>query len=374
MQGTLMKKILFIPHHPGISGLKIRINEIAKEVAARHETYVLTWNYVENEYTLLNRFLVTIKDLFKPMTLSYKNGMRLLEFPTLHRPVALAHLFNRFFLMRFIKKMKIDVVVNGSYYLFTVPQKRNFKYIIDIADLPADPSAPYIDRFTKNESKKADAVTVVSQGLVDYVKNNYGCHAHFLPNGANLRRMKNVTSGEIDAVKNKYKLNGKYVLGYIGYIGQWVNVKLAVAAFQMFKKDCPNATLLWIGGSPGLRALRQRYGSSDIIFTGTVHDSIEPYFRVLNMGLLPHRKCEFQDMAFHLKLIEYTAAGTPVVATPLEASLKLGFPNIIFAIENEEMWTRALLQAKEMRIDADLARCTEPYDWKKICERFDALL
>jgi len=369
-----MKKILFIPHHPGSRGIKIRINEIARETASRHETYLLAWNYVETEYTLLNRFIVTMKDLFKFTKLSEKDGIHMLEFPTLHRPIMLAHLFNRVFLMRFIKKMKIDVVVNGSYYLFTVPKKKDFKYIVDIADLPYDPSAPYIDRFTKSESKKADAVTVVSQGLVDYVKSSYSCSAYFLPNGADLLRMKNVTPGDIDAIRNKYGLNGKYVLGYIGYIGQWVNVELAVAAFKRFKNHYPDAAMLWIGGSPDLSALRLKYGTSDIIFTGPIHDSIEPYFRLLNIGLLPHRKSKFQDMAFHLKLIEYTAAGTPVVATPLEASLKLGFPNIIFAIENEEMWTRALLQAKEMRIDADLARCTEPYDWKKICERFDALL
>jgi hypothetical protein len=70
-------------------------------------------------------------------------------------------------LMRFVKQLKIDTVINGSYYLYTLPGCRAFRNIVDLADLPHQGD---IDRYTRAEARAANTVTVVSRGLGDYVR------------------------------------------------------------------------------------------------------------------------------------------------------------------------------------------------------------
>jgi hypothetical protein len=79
-------------------------------------------------------------------------------------------------------------------------------------------------------------------------------------------------------------------------------------------------------------------------------------------------------MAFHLKLIEYTASRKPVVSTPIEASMKLGFPNILFADETEAAWAAALLKAKELDWQDGWDSLVDAYDWMAICDKLEPLL
>jgi glycosyltransferase involved in cell wall biosynthesis len=370
----MKKRILFIPHHPETPGIKIRINEIAKKMAPIHDTFLLSWNSVLNEYSLKNRSIVLIKDLFKTTSLSFHDGMQVVSLPTLHRPVSLARWFNRRMLMRFIRDMKIDVVINGSYYLFTLPEMKYCKYIVDLADLPMDPSSPYVDLYTKKEAHKCDAITAASLGLVEYVKSNYDRDAQYLPNGLDLDKMKNVSNHDILDIKKKYNLVGKYIIGYIGNIGTWVNVELAVNAFEAFNKERPDAVMLWVGESKNLGHLQKKYALKNVIFTGGIHNNIETYFRAIDVGIIPTVKSPFQDMAFHLKLIEYTAAGKPIISTPLETSVKLGFPNIIFATENAALWTEALHKASIMKFQERWFDCADSYDWHAICEKLNNII
>ena len=362
-KGGAVRKILFIPHHPATTGIRIRLVEMAKALSANNDVYLLSWNAVSGEYTLGKRISVSLRDLFKTARTYGKDGLSILEFPTLHRPVSLAHRFNRISLMRFIGEENVDTVINGSYYLFTLPEKRKVKYVVDFADLP---SAGYAEEYVKREAQKADHITVASEGLAEYVQEACRRDAHFVPNGVHIEKMRSVTRAEVEDLRRKHNLSGKYVFGYIGYIGNWVNVELVTKAFTLFKKEFPASALLWIGPGPKLEELRSKYSGADIIFAGGIDDGVEAYFRVLDAGLLPTRKSPFQDKAFHLKLIEYTAAGKPVVSTPLEESMRLKLPNVIFTEEDEVKWSAAFKRASEMRWQEKWNALASQYDWENI--------
>jgi glycosyltransferase involved in cell wall biosynthesis len=69
--------------------------------------------------------------------------------------------------------------------------------------------------------------------------------------------MASVSPGDVDRLRERYGLRGKLVVGYIGFIGEWVNVEMTVKAFEIFRKKEPRAALLWVGGSPFLASLRE---------------------------------------------------------------------------------------------------------------------
>ena len=363
-------KILIIPHHPGLEGIKIRLIEMAKALSGMYEVYLLHWNAVQMEYTLWNRLTVTLRDLFKRPRLYKMGNFTIVELPVFHRPIRLARPFNRFWILKFLERQKIKILINGTLDMVSFPAPRDFRYIYDLADLPGDG----LQKDTVQELKSADTRLVVSQVLAEHIQRNYGLKTYPVPNGADIRKMRTVPSHDIMAIRKEHGLEGKWVIGYIGNIGSWVNVDLMVRAFRLFQKDVPESILLWIGTSPNLKKLRSQYESGDIIFTGPVYKDIEPYFRVLDVGVLPHTKSPFQDAAFHLKLVEYTVAQIPVISTPLVESMRLGFPNITFVPETPEEWARALLQATEMQWQNEWDIFFEQYDWQQIGRRLDFLI
>lgn len=366
-----MNKILIIPHHPETAGVRIRLIELAKSLSPNNDIFLLNWGSVSGKYTLIKRLLVSFKDLFKAARIYKKNNLNILEFPTLHRPVFMAHRFHNLFLMRFLEKENIDIVINGSYYLFTFPQKRNFRYVVDFADLP---SKGFVEKYVKQEVRKADSVTVASNSLAAYVQETCRKHASFIPNGVYIKKMRSVSEEEIKDIRQKHKLTGKYVLGYIGYIGDWVNIDLATKAFNQFKKEFPESALLWVGAGPNLEELKNKYSGTDIVFTGGIKNNVEAYFRLLDVGLLPTIKSPFQDKAFHIKLIEYAAAGKPVVSTPLEESMRLDLPNVIFTEESEAEWSSAFKKAREMVWQKEWNDLVKKYDWTNICNELEQIL
>lgn len=368
-----MKRILIIPHHPGLSKIKIRLIEVAKALSLRYEIYLVNWNTALGNYSFKLRFLSALKNTFARSKLYKRDNINIIEFPILHRPLSIALKFNSYWLKNIIDSYNIDTVINGSLYMFKIPQKGKFKYIFDIADIPFI-NDDYFDKFVdcqlKVEFEQVDAITTVSNGLVHYISDNYQKKAFFVPNGADIEKIRSVSQEDIDKLRKRYNLYGKWIIGYIGQIGHWVNTELTVKVFKKVKEYIPDALLFWVGLSPNIKKLKRLYGNDDVIFTGGVDEDIEPYFNLLDIGILPHKKNLFQDLAFHLKLIEYSAARKFVVSTPLEETKSMNFPNIFFASENTEEWVRSIKKAKSMQWQKEWDNLVKDYAWPEIAKTF----
>lgn len=368
-----MEKILIIPHHPILPNIKIRLVEIAKSLSRKYSVYLVSWRAAQERHSLRPRLFLALKDIFVKSKVYKRGVLNIVEFPILHRPLYFVPEFNSFWLKRIIEKEKIDVVINGSYYMFGIPGKRDFKYIFDIADLPVTQTLTYFDRFiyqqTKRELEKADAITVSSRGLLNYVSQDYRKEALFIPNGADIERLRLVNQIELDKIRQRYNLIGKWVIGYIGHIGDWVNIDLLVEVFNEIKKDIRDAVLFIAGSCPD--SLKRRFSMESVIFTNGINsDEIDAYFSAIDLGVLPSRKSPFQDLAFHLKAIEYTAARKFVVATPSEEMQRLNFPNFIFAKEEKDAWVVAIEKARQMQWDERWDSLVDDYDWSKISQKF----
>lgn len=368
-----MKKILFIPPHPGFQTLKIRMSELARFSSEYYEVYLLDWHFAVSQKDWLGRIEANMKDLLRPIKVHETRNLKVVETPMLRRPLALAPSFNMYWLERFIRKEGIRTVINGSYHLFSSPAKRDFEYIVDLADVPvsSDHSAldGFIDKIMSREVKNADAVTACSRGLVEYVRSTYGVQVHFLPNGTELDVFRKLREKDGSDIRRRYGLEGKWIIGYAGYMGPWVDVDFLADVFDEVKRSVPNAALLLVGGSPFLSEYRKRFSGRDIVFTGPLDSDveiIEEYFLCFDAGVIPHPKTEFQDLAFHIKLIEYTAAGKFVVASDLEEIKKLDFPNVFISPRDKDNWVKLLLRCRQLQWESSWSDLVRPFDWRII--------
>ncbi len=369
-----MKKVLFIPHHPLYGDLKLRLAEMARYMPDGCEVYLLNWTASANR-SFAGRIGAALRDLFRASCVRTIGPWKVLETPLMHRPLFLAGIFNTFMLLPMIKRLNIDCVVNGSYYLFSLGQREGFKYIVDIADLPALPNGgafeSFIERAVKREVGRADLVTVSSLVLADHLKEHYGAkRVEFLPNGTDIKRSRSVTEEAKNEALERLGMKGRWVIGYIGYLGPWVDVAFMARVFREVKKDVPEAVLLFVGSGPDIEKYRRAYSDKDIVFLGSVPpENIEKYFRACDVGVLPNAKSLFQDMAFHIKIIEFAVARRHVISSDLEEVKRLGLSCVTILPLDEALWVAALKRARAIPWDDTLDKALDKYDWREICGR-----
>ncbi|MFW6129667.1 MAG: glycosyltransferase [Atribacterota bacterium] len=375
----MSKKILVIPG-TSIENIRKRQTQIAIALSEYYDVYILKWNEGYNTNFFV-RVKNTLKDLFKKTKVYKENGINYAEFPFFHRPLFKIKWFNPWYMKRFIKKYDIDIVLNGVHYFFWTPDKDkvNVKHIFDINDLPSEDTGSKIEKFryefAKHEIDKADIITACSKGLVEYIQKEYGRKPIFIPNGTYLDKFSKVTKLQTDEIKRNYDMQGKFILGYIGFIGDWIDVDFMVDFLKEFKKEKEDSALLVIGNGPKVKKYREKYNSKDIIFTGGIpSNEVSKYYKVLDAGLLPSKKSLFQDLAFHTKLIDYTAAQKMVLAAPLEEIKKLGFPNIITSELDIGRWIEKMNKIIDVGWREEWNNLVLGYDWKDIGKKFKKLI
>jgi glycosyltransferase involved in cell wall biosynthesis len=97
----------------------------------------------------------------------------------------------------------------------------------------------------------------------------------------------------------------------------WHGVDDLLAAFGSVRRDVSDAQLLLVGGGPEEHALRRHEVAlapeNAVVFTGQVEqDQVPGYVRRFDVAVAPYRPQD--DFYFYpLKVLEYLAAGVPVV-------------------------------------------------------------
>ena len=72
-------------------------------------------------------------------------------------------------------------------------------------------------------------------------------------------------------------------------------------------------------------------------------EEVWDYFHAADLGLLPFVLEPGTHHSLPLKVLEFGAAGKPLLATPLHELKRLAFPHVRFAPYDAEAWSRALL-------------------------------
>lgn len=173
-----------------------------------------------------------------------------------------------------------------------------------------------------------------------------------LRSGPKLERLK------IQKPKNEIKRGKRYMVGYLGVIGQQEGIEYLLEAAKYIRESKGRNDIFYgiVGGGPHLESLKQKCKEmkiDDIFeFTGRVSDQVMlDYLNTADVCVNPDEYNEMNDKSTMNKILEYMALGKPIVQFDLtegkysaqKASL-YAKPNdskdlaekIIFLLDNEE--------------------------------------
>ena len=166
--------------------------------------------------------------------------------------------------------------------------------------------------------RETDRVIVVSRQLQEFVASCSvpAARIHLLPNAVDPQRF--VVADHGQAMRAKYRLDGKRVIGFVGSLKPWHGTETLFEAFHALHVKTPNTHLLIVGDGPKREALEQYVQSHDlngaVTFTGNVaYDGVPPYIAAMDITVapyIPHENFYYSP----IKLFEYMVMGKPVVA------------------------------------------------------------
>jgi glycosyltransferase involved in cell wall biosynthesis len=267
-----------------------------------------------------------------------------------------------------VAREKIDVVLCGISHqaVGLPPADLGVPVIFDYLDFKLE-SWPQVEA---EYMARVDAVLCTSRVLVERVERMHP-HTYYLPNGVDLGAAEHA---DAERVRRQYGLDGAKVVSLIGLTAsaQMFYVDGIAAAAQ----EVPNLVLMLVGdpGELGSAMVRraEEHGLRTVV-TGPVPPSeVADFFAATDVGLYPGDKNAYFDAASPLKILEYTAAGKPVVATDLKELRNWAFPNVRLAEPTAEAYHREVKQALEQPPDGypDLSG----FSWATLAERLNAIL
>lgn len=206
-----------------------------------------------------------------------------------------------------------------------------------------------LDRLARASERRAwrgaDVLLPVTRALATIVRETSGPgrRVEIIPNGINLDHF----AGPFDteAVRRRWALDGRIVLGFTGFVRDWHGLDRVIAAIA---KDGPAhpRMLFVIGDGPARQALEAQAATlgiaSRVVFTGIVsRDQIPVYVSTFDIALQP----AVVAYASPLKLFEYLALGRAIVA-PDQANIREvlddGVNALLFDVDDPDGLTGAI--------------------------------
>lgn len=237
-----------------------------------------------------------------------------------------------------VRSLGIDVLVYGLGHRavglppFDLPVAKVFD-CLDLIIYP-DVEAEYI--------VNSDLVLCTARVLLDRLP-TFGKQGVYVPNGVSMSR---IALGQRDRARAELGLEGKRVISLIGLTGSaslfFVDA-LALAAQQL-----PNIVFLVVGGGDLLRPIvaRCQQLGLPVIATGWVpNKEVANYFAATDLGLFAADSNAYFDAMCPIKVLEYTAARRPVVATDLQELRRIAFPNVRLAAPDPASFASAIIMS-----------------------------
>jgi glycosyltransferase involved in cell wall biosynthesis len=242
----------------------------------------------------------------------------------------------RSYTRRLVRNLGIDVLVYGLGHRavglppFDLPIARVFD-CLDLITYP-DIEVAYI--------ANSDLVLCTSHVLVDRLK-MFGKQAVYVPNGVNMSR---IALGQRHRTRAELGLQGKQVVSLIGLTSS--PSLFFVDALALAAEQVRDIVFLVVGGGDLLRPIVDRCRQLGLKFVATgqiPNKEIANYFAATDLGLYAGDANAYFHAACPIKVLEYTAARRPVVATDLEELRRIAFPNVRLAPPEPARFASAII-------------------------------
>jgi glycosyltransferase involved in cell wall biosynthesis len=150
------------------------------------------------------------------------------------------------------------------------------------------------------------------------------------------------------AIRRKYGLEGKQVIGFVGWFRPWHGLEILLEVMYEANLAERGVRLLLVGGGPAypglLRYAEQRELRSAVVFTGPVRqEEVPEYIAAMEIAVQPSAP----EYACPMKLFEYMAMGRCVVAPDqlnIREILDNGVSGFLFRAESKESLKETLLE------------------------------
>jgi glycosyltransferase involved in cell wall biosynthesis len=336
-------KLLWVPHTNYQPGLRGRYEYYIERLAPYHEIHIISWDTFSH-----NSLVRKLNPLTYAKSLQYWSKIvdgivvhHLPRLPSINKlpTKEVTGINNQLFhwlVRKIIKEQQIDIVIcpNAWYILGLPPFNLKVPLVIDYFDLLDDDLAK---KYFINSQAVLCASSVMQDQVLKYNKQSY-----YFPNGIDTSLF-NRADGKW--VREKYSLGDSPVISLIGLTSS--PSLYFINAVKIASRKIKDLKCLLVGGGSYLADMKRMVGDDPyFIFTGAIpYHQIPDFFVASNVGMYPGEKKPYYDAACPIKILEYTAAGKPVVTPELEELRRWNFPNLIFADPNPEDYAEGIFKA-----------------------------
>jgi PEP-CTERM/exosortase A-associated glycosyltransferase len=170
--------------------------------------------------------------------------------------------------------------------------------------------------------RRADAVTVICEGLRQEVVRR-GVPAEritVMPNAVDPESLGAGKTPDPAPVRQRFGLDGRTVLGFIGSFFSWEGLSLLVEALPSILRERPDVRLLLVGSGEEEAALRRQVQDlglgEHVIFAGRVpHGEVDAVYAAIDILVYPRPSTRLTDLVTPLKPLEAMALGKLYVAS-----------------------------------------------------------
>ena len=271
--------------------------------------------------------------------------------------------FLRSAVRRIVREEDIEVIVFGSsaYLIGFPPRDTGIPVIFDYVDYACN---KLLDRYLEH----ADAVICASNRLQKQVQ-SLGRDATYCPNGVDFERL-NLADGS--RVRKAYGIGNNVVISLIGLTASR-DLYFVDSLLQVSEK-IPEARFLFVGKGAiydplrkALRPLRRR-----CIWTGWIPpERVYDFFKASDVGLYPGADIEYFRSACPIKLLEYSACGTPSVSSPVAEIDHLDLRSVLQVDATATGFATGIINALGSKSPDDRGKIPS---WGEVAERFQSVL
>lgn len=371
-----MPRVLLIPHGTDAS-LKTRGHQLAVALAKRPgvAAYYVEYQQLSADASFAERIRFLLRELARPIDVRQDDdGVYRVRVPNLYlgfRPytMPLIRAVARRAVARAIQAVRPSVVVNGSYATTQVVRSPAYRLVYDLVDdhLPGTHPGWFgrmIGQFADAQLRSADEIWTISRSLVAKLRQRGYGRARYVPNGVDRGAIQAVASTDVAQLRHELGLTEAFVVGYIGNHAFWSGLDFLA---EVARRAPASWRFVVIGGGSEVERVRAD-APRNMLFLGPVPaSSVNRYYRLLDVGVLPFVRTPYTDNALPLKVLEYGAARHPVVAEPLKELRILNLPYVRFpARRSVEAWVATLRACRRSRWSSGWEPAVAAFDWTTI--------
>ena len=171
-----------------------------------------------------------------------------------------------------------------------------------------------------------------------------------IPNGVPLAWLeRKISLDEVAVLREKYGLQGKKVICFVGGLVHWHNFDLLLHAVKDVQATFSNAVMMFIGDGPLKNHINESAENlalqpGSILFVGKVpHSDVPIYLKLADIAVIP----ETNDFRSPIKMFEYMAMGLPVIA-PRKPAIEVAITDqkegLLFEAGNYSSLAQSLLE------------------------------